>query len=466
MRLHFKWPALAGIFILSGCAIAPRDRGAGEVDGLLAGTGAPAVSWPGAGDSPAPTGTPGEVLSLRRALELAFSRSPVVAGQYAELGLSTAGRLDAVKLPDLGLEYSRLAFPDGHGQTTRGVSLALADLLLLPARARLANEEGRITRERVAARFARLEAEVSRAWFDAVAARQAAAVRASSARAARVSADYAQRLHEAGNLPARALALERAAASRADIAAARARVAAIEARAMLGNLAGIPVRDDWQVPAGLPALPHHDATLGPRADPAESRPDVAAARREVTVLERAWRIARTWRWLGEFDVGYESESEHGETLRGPTFHLRLPLFHWNRGGVLRARARLESAQAALRALELETANEIAVGQDRLATAREIAEQYRGVLLPQNEAVSARTLEEVNFMLAGAFEALAARREQFAAYVEYVEAVRDYWRAHVDLRLATGGALPPPAITELLDLDARPVDVTPDHGAPR
>ena len=65
------------------------------------------------------------------------------------------------------------------------------------------------------------------------------------------------------------------------------------------------------------------------------------------------------------------------------------------------------------ALELATSNEVSLALDKLDTARRIAEVYRETLVPQTEQVYARTLEEVNFMLAGAFEALAARAEQAA-----------------------------------------------------
>ena len=57
------------------------------------------------------------------------------------------------------------------------------------------------------------------------------------------------------------------------------------------------------------------------------------------------------------------------------------------------------------------------------------------------------------MLMGAFEALQAKREQYAAYQEYIEAVRDYWLARVRLRLSVGGKLPDDEIeTDKLDLD--------------
>ena len=44
------------------------------------------------------------------------------------------------------------------------------------------------------------------------------------------------------------------------------------------------------------------------------------------------------------------------------------------------------------------------------------------------------------MLTDAFEALQAKREQYEAYQEYIAAVRDYWLARVQLRLAVGGDL--------------------------
>jgi cobalt-zinc-cadmium efflux system outer membrane protein len=151
-------------------------------------------------------------------------------------------------------------------------------------------------------------------------------------------------------------------------------------------------------------------------------------------------------------------------------HLTLPLFHWNRAALLRAEASLDAARARRAALELELRNELAVGLDRLATARGIAEVYRTTLLPEREAVSARTQEEVNFMLAGAFEALSVRREQFAAYQEYLDAVRDYWLASLELRRISGGAFAAPADTRALDLETVPAEAPQGHaghaGAPR
>jgi cobalt-zinc-cadmium efflux system outer membrane protein len=456
----------AGAAFITGCASPPRDRGAGDVNQLLAARSIPAAQWPDTdGKTPEePAKLPaGRTLSLAQALEQAFSRSPLIREQYAELGMSGAEWYDAGKLPDLGLEYSRLGFADGHGQVTKGLFVALGDLLLMRSRTRAAGESHRVTLERVAARLAELEAEVTAAWYEHTAALQSAEIQSRAARAAHASAEYARSLHAAGNLPARAVAQELAAASGAAIAAARAEAHSLETRAALATLLGLPVRDDWQLAPRLPAPPKSDdlpADLAERA--LASRLDIAAARREAQVLEMVSGAARSWRWLGEFEAGYESEQDHGEELRGPTFRLTLPLFHWNRGGVLRAQAAHEGARARLAALELQAGNDVSLGRDRMDTARRIAEVYRATLVPQREAVSARTQEEVNFMLAGAFELLAARREQYEAYLEYIAAVRDYWLARVELRHASGGAVPLAAAAEILNLDDAPA-AQPHHG---
>ena len=460
MRTCLPALAMAGVILTSACAT--RDRDAEQVNQLLAARGTAAVPWTASSGQGQRATPASEALSLRRSVELAFSHSPVIREQYAELGIGAAEMLEAGKVPDLGLEYSRLSFDDGHAQVTRGVTLALADLLLLPGRVRIANAGQQITRDRVAAKLSQLEADVEAAWFDYTSALQAAEVQSRAAQASRASAEYARRLHAAGNLPARAQAQELAAASSGDIAAARATAHAQEARARFATLVGLSTRDDWRLEPRLPPLPHHDdepQDLVRRS--LESRLDVAAARREAELLEQAWRTTRFWRWLGDFDVGYEREREHGSVLRGPTFRLGLPLLSWNRGGVLRARSSMEAARARLAAAELDTENEVSLALDRLDTARKIADAYRVTLVPERENVTARIVEEVNFMLAGAFEALAARREQFEAYREYIEAVRDYWLARVELRRLSGGALPALAPDGTLNIDA-PV-TGPSHG---
>lgn len=463
MRSSLPALAVTSALFLAGCVSVPRDRGARVVDEMLAERGSPAAGWKSDSDAPPPA----EALTLSQATRLAFVRSPAIREQYAELGIATADLREAAQLPDIGIGYSRLA-SGGQAQVTRSVSLVFSELLLRHSRVSLADANYSMTRDRVATRLLELESDVGASWFEYVAARQSAEVARIAARAARASAGYARRLHTAGNLPPRALAQEMAAASSAEISAARAEAQAQMARARFASLVGLSVRDAWQVPSRLPALPARDevpANLAERAFAA--RTDLAAAQRETEALGQAFRAARAWRWLGDFEIGYERETEtDGARLKGPVLHLTLPLFHWNRAGVLRARSMLEAARARRAALELGLRNDLSLGEDRLTTARRVTEAYRDALVPQREAIYERTQEEVNFMLAGAFEALAARREQFAAYQEYLDATRDYWLAWLDLRRVSGGALAAPGDTSPLEVEAAATEPAQDPGAHR
>lgn len=446
-RVFVLAPLLA--LLLAGCAGVPRDRGAAAVDERLKARGASAAHV----DPAVKSSPPAAPLSVDDAVALAFERSPAVREIYAELGVSAADIIEARTLPNPSLAYARLA--DGNAaKVTRSVSLSFTELLLMPARSRFAGAGFESARDRVAGRLLTLEHDVRGAWYEAVAAAQNADVAALAARAANASAEYAKRLDAAGNITPRALAQELAAAANGDIDAARARAEALRARASFSTLVGLSTRDGWQLATRLPAMPAADA---PPTDLVEralaTRLDLAAARREADAFDGALTTARAWRWLGDFEVGYERETETGGArLRGPTFAIKLPLFGFNRTGVLRATAARDAAQARRDALELAIRNDAALALDRMATARGIVDAYRDALVPQREAATARTLEEVNFMLSGAFELLAIRREQFDAYREYVDAVRDYWLARVDLERALGANLPGGAATATLDLD--------------
>lgn len=435
---------------LMGCAAIPRERAAADVEDLVRNRGLPSVGWPMEGEA----GADGEArvqellsgpLTPERSIQLAFLRNSEIRAAYAELGIAQADVLEAIRLVNPTFGYADLQ-PSGSGgrsQITRSLSVDFADLLLLPARGRFARAEFESAKQRIANTLLELATGVQNAWYEYVGAQQVAAMREAAARAADAAAEFARRSKDAGNLTPRELALQLAAASEARIAAARATAQAIESRTALASQLGLSAREKWDTPARLPAPLPTDAAEAALVEQALSaRFDVAAGRRDVALLEDALGITRRWRLLGKVEVGYERESEtDGERLRGPSLSIQLPLFNQGQGAVLRAGSQLEFARARLAALELSTRNDVVLGLDRLTAAREIAERYRTALVPQREAVVGRTLEEQNYMLVGVFELLQAKREELDAYQEYLEAVRDYWLARVELRRAIGGRLP-------------------------
>jgi cobalt-zinc-cadmium efflux system outer membrane protein len=438
----FRPASVAAALLLAGCASLPRDRGYAETSALLeqrVGVAPDATSLA----TPAQPEIPTAPLSAEQALALAYVYNPQVRETYARLGLGRAELEDARRIANPTFEFARLRPDDGgHPSITRSLSIGFTDLLLLPARKRFAQAELTRLQNEVAAELLELSVEVESAWFEAVGARQVADMREVVAKAAAASAELAQRFFDAGNISRLQLEQERAAATQARIEATRAITDALKARNELAGLIGLPASAEWTLQTQLPAPPATvlaASDLTPRA--LEQRLDLIAAQQAVAQREDMLGVTRRWRWLGEVEVGFEQEREGDGVSQGPTLSLELPIFNQGQGAAAKASAELVQARAELDAMTLRVHNEALLGVQTLNVAREVAEQYRTTLIPSREAIVARTQEEVNYMLVGVFELLLAKREEYDAYQEYLEAVSDYWVARAKLRGVVGGALP-------------------------
>ena len=442
MYLHSRPAvALAAIVALSGCASLPRERGYAEAGALVQ---ARRDAAPTTDLEASHAEIPVEPISAEQAVRLAFLNNPRIREEYARIGLGRAELEEARRLSNPTFGYARLEpRGDGGAQVTRSVSWGFSDLLLWPARKRFAVGELERLQQGVAAELSDLAAEVEIAWYEAVGAQQVAAMRDIVAQSAERSAELAQRYFDAGNISRLQLEQEHAAASQARIAAVRAVADALRARSTLAGLMGLPNEAEWSTLAQLAAPPPAKFSVDALVPLAlEQRLDLAAAQKEVALREDALGVTRRWRWLGSVEVGYERESEiDGGVLRGPSLSLQLPIFNQGQGAITRAQAELLDARARLDALILAVQNDARLGVERVAVAHDIVERYRTALVPRREAIVARTQEQVNFMLQGVFELILARQQEYDAYQEYLEAVRDYWTARAQLRGVVGGRLP-------------------------
>ena len=433
----------AAAISLVGCAELSRNRGYAETSELIANRLSLPSEWTPLQPVASPL-LPTSPIGVEDAVRIAFFNNPRLRAEYARLGLGRAELEDAARLANPTFGYLRLSPGGGDGtQITRTLSLGLTDLLLLPARKRLAAAELERLQFAVAGAVLDIATETEVAWFEAVGAQQIAAVRDLVARAADQSAALAQRFFDSGNINRLQLEQERAAATEARIAAMAAGANALRARHALAVLLGLPTDAEWRTLTVLPA-PHPTSFDAEDlvALALESRLDLAAAHRAVSLREDALGVSRRWRWLGSVEIGYEREREFdGSRASGPSASLELPIFNQGQGTIARAEAELLQARAELDALALTVQNDASLGIDAMDVARKIAESYRTELVPPREAIVARTQEEVNFMLVGVFELLLVKQQEYDAYQAYLEAVRDYWVERAKLRGAVGGRLP-------------------------
>lgn len=445
------------VALLAGCASLPADRGLSEINPLLAARGGPAIAPPDDhGFATLRESLRGRPLSLADAQTLAYAGNPRMREVYAGLGIAGSEVLAAARLSNPQLSLGWLDVSSGGSQWTVGLAQPFASLLLMRSRKQLAAESALQVQLQTGDAILQLGAEVEEAWWHLVAARQQAALSAQIAKAAKLSAELAQRYTEAGNLAALPLNLERAAAAQAELEPLQAEATVVDARSALATLMGMTPDDgDWQVPEQLPPPQGETEELPALLRRAHSqRLDLAAAGQQVTALQRRLGIARSTRALGETTLGLEREREPDGTRKfGPTLELELPLWNQNQSGLLRGLSELEIAEATQRRIEIVAANEVARAHAQLRLQDAALRVHREQLLPAREQALQRMQERVNFMFEGPFELLRSRQELSAAYRAYVAALRDWWLARAALARATGGLAPPPAAGADTDTDA-------------
>ena len=447
-NVFLRLPMAVLMTLLASCASVSRREGAEQVQTLLGARVADARVWNRDATGADVDARVGQLvaapLTPASAQQVALLKNPRIAAEYARLGIAQADVVEASRIGNPGFSGSAIK-GGGASIITTGLSLPLADLLLLSSKRRFAEGEYVRAQHLIAAELVSLAADVNQAWYEAAGAQQVAAMRDAVSRAAAASADLAQRFYEAGNISALEFRLEQASASQARIAATMARAESTRARLALNTRMGLSgeMAAHWQldVPLAAPVV-NEDALETLQSLARENRLDLLAARREVDLLGDALGIAKRWRLIGNIDIGVEREREtDGNKLTGPTLSLAIPLFNQGQAAIARAEAQLEISRADLARLELQIDNDVRLGRERVAAMRAIAEDYRANLVPQREAIVRHQSERNNYMLIGAFELLLSKQQEFDAYEGYLDAVRDYWLARNDLARAIGTALP-------------------------
>jgi len=448
--IRFSVSASLLALTLAGCTSLPADWGRPEVAKLTADRGR-------ALPQPSDIATFNrelleKPLTATAAVQLALVNNPSVRAETARLGFAAADVYEAGRLANPVFSFALLTPgpPDAVArQITLGVAVSFIDLLFLPARQRYADTQFEAAKLSVGSVAINLAADTERAWYQAVGAQQLAVMRETVSKAARASADLAQRFVDAGTLPKRELALEQAAASQAYLDLIGAQAKAVEARSALNRLMGLSTVDDrWVLDARLAEpLVDEDSTDELLKLAVDGRLDVAAADKRAAAFAGRYRLERHSRLVDNIQIGYQQQKDYdGSVNDGPTLSLGIPIFNWGSGRVVAAQAQLQQAEAELDSLVLDRANDIKLAQAQVMAAKARATGYRTQLIPQREEVVARMQQEVNFMFIGIFELLVAKQQEYDAYAGYLESVRDYWMARTELARAVGRNLPSSAQT--------------------
>ncbi len=448
---HYKTYFILMTLFLAGCTHMPRDGDFAEVERLVNERIPQKVHWYQGGEADAQVAATLEhllkqPLTAMSAVQVALFNNRDLQSEYEDLGIAQADLVQAGLLSNPVL-FSSIRFPKG-GVGGNNVEFDLAkdflDILLRPARQRMANTEFVRAKLRVANAVLKLSTEVQAAFYRVQGKRQLTEIMQLSADAAQTSYQLAQRFDEAGNLSELELAQERSAAAEMSAELLRSKAEYQSARDYLNGLLGlVDTERNWSLGRELPRLPDTDTDLMMAEDLAlQRRLDLESAEREIEQITEALEITRDYRWLGGASVGVSTERDpDGGRVTGPNFSVEIPVFDQRQAAIARLESLLEQSKSRCAALKVTIQNDVRAAINHVNAARTLAEYYRDELVPAQQQVVKFTQQEQNYMLVDAFELLFVRQQATKAYRAYVEGLTDYWLARAELAHAIGIGLP-------------------------
>lgn len=384
-------------------------------------------------------------LTAQSAVAIALLNNRTLQAEFESIGVSQAELAQAARLRNP--QFSGFWRVPTHGSTVVNAEYSLAqeflDLLTLPARKKIAARNLEATKLRVAHEVLNLANETQAAFYTVQARYQLTNRLALIVEVNEAAADIAKRQHDAGNITDLELQNQQAAYAQSRLDLARAQVQARADRERLNRLLGLWGKQTvWQLAGELPSLPEKELPLENLESIAVSRRlDLGAARAEVVNVLSALKLKKSVRWIPAASIGVNAEHDLDHSwVVGPSLDLEVPLFDQGQPELARLSAEYRRAQRNFEALAVNVRSEVREARDTLIAARDAADYFNKVLLPQRQRILRETLLQYNAMQKSNFELLAAKEREQLAEREAIEALRDYWITRAELERAVGGRL--------------------------
>jgi cobalt-zinc-cadmium efflux system outer membrane protein len=398
-------------------------------------------------------------LTARSAVALALLNNPSLQADFEEIGISQAELAQTSRLRNP--QFEGLWRLPVHGSTVVNAEYALAqdflDLLTLPARKKIAARNLEATKLRISHEVLMLAEKVQTAFYTVQAGQQLTNRLALIVEVNEAAADIAKRQHHAGNINDLELQNQQAAHAQSRLDFARAQTKLRAERETLNRLLGLWGNQTvWQVESELPPLPGKELPFeNVEALAISQRLDLAAARGEAANVQSALKLKKSVRWLPAVSVGVNAEHDLDHSwVMGPSLSLEVPVFDQGQPELARLAAEYRRAARKFEALAVNIRSEVCEARDALIAARDAAEYYQRVLLPQRQRILRATLLQYNAMQLGNHALLAAKEREALAEREAIEALRDYWIARARLESAAGGSLTGDKSTTLMPSPAK------------
>jgi cobalt-zinc-cadmium efflux system outer membrane protein len=450
-----KTIAVAGLLALAGCATPDPNAAFSDFGATVQDRLPERVMWrTGGPEDAAVDARVAEILAgpltADTAVAVALLNNRSIQALYTEIGIAQADIVEAGLLHNPMFEVMVRPSTEEGTNLEFGLVQNFLDLLMRPAKRKVAEAEYEAVKLEVAAELVAFAAEVKEAYFEHLGAQNVKDAYAEIASTAKDAADLAAAFHKAGNFSDLELAEHQADAEEAALKLIDAEREMTESEIHLVEILGLSAGAEWSMPRRVPSVPDVALVFDGLEDRAlRDRFDVQSLRAEVRAAAEDLGLTEDFRLIDEAELGVSAEREpEGEWLIGPGLEIPLPIFDQGQTKVTQATMRLRAAQDSLLAHEQSVRAEVRRAQVSMTANRAKAIRIRETVLPLKEQITGLTLKEYNYMLTGAFEVIEAEQHQNETYLEYLEALTKYWIARAALQAAVGGHLPSPQNAQL------------------
>ncbi|MCW3782860.1 TolC family protein [Defluviimonas salinarum] len=396
--------------------------------------------------------THGKTIGVETAVQVALLNNRGLQAAYADLGLSAADVWQQTMLvnPTVSLGIRGIG-ADGLGGY-RSIEATIASNIVAIAtrdrRLKTADIRFRQAQLLAASETLRVAAETRRAWIEAVAAFEAAALVRDSRDTADAASELAARLGDTGFLNKADQSREHAVYAEMTGQQAQARLAAELAKEALTRQLGLWGSEvDYFVPDALPQPPAKVQSR-PRIEEAalKRRVDLAMARLELEAIAQAQGLTEATRYLTDLEViaGAERERElhegavEGETTPQVEVEFEIPVFDSGKARLRKAELAYMRAANELAEQAVNVRSEARAAYHAYTASHRIAQHYRDAVVPLRQAIEEESLLSYSGMITSTFELLADIRARLNSSLAEAAARRDFWLADADLMAALYG----------------------------
>lgn len=380
------------------------------------------------------------MLSSEMAVEWALKNSPQIQALMLDVGISQAELLQADRWPNPGFSLGVLKQGDERS-LSQGFHFNLAKLFFKDELKKSASLQMAQSEKRLAAQLMQLTHETKKAFIEAVAAQENRRYMEKALSVSQAGAELAKRMRLAGNFTKLQDAREQifhANAVQALTKAKRQEKAALEKLRLLMSLS--PEHTGFSLPGRLPDLP---VVLEPRENlealALNQRWDVQLSKLNTEQLALSEGLTKASRFINVLELGVSRQTSNlAATEHGLQIGFELPLFDDGQARNSKAHSRyLQSLQETAQ-LALSAQSQVREAHANYLMAYEQAVYQRDVVLPLQQSIAEENMLRYNGMLIGVFDLLSDTRMQISSTLNYLESVKYFWLAQVDLDMSLSG----------------------------